>query len=144
MGCSHLAFFSFCRSREVTVPSKTSYDPRVHLSLSDIKCDNPSNPSTVSIFIKRLKTDQPCNGVKVYIGKTKDDLCPVTALLTYLKMHGKHQGPLLQWSTCVPLTRERFVQEVKSALVLVGVDASKYSGLLVSELGQRPRQLQQG
>ena len=64
----------------------------------------------------------------MYIGKTKDDLSPVTAILTYLKMRGKNPGPLLQWSTGVPLTRGRFVEEVKSALVLVGVDTSKYSG----------------
>ena len=123
-----ITFFSFCRSGEVTVPSESSYDPRIHLSLQDVKCDNSRNPKVLSILLKRSKTDQLCRGVKVYVGRTNDDLCPVQAFLTYLKLRGPSQGPLFRWKSGAPLTRERFVEAVRSALTSAGIDARSFSG----------------
>ena len=123
-----LTFFSFCQSGEVCVPTESSYDPPFHLSFEDVMCNNPSNPSVLSILIKRSKTDQLARGVKVYIGKTNDDPCPVTALMCYLKLRGSNQGPLFQWKSGSPLTRGKFVDEVRSALNSLGIDAAKFSG----------------
>lgn len=117
-----LTFFSFCHSG---VPSESSYDPQVHLSICDIKGNDSKDPSVISIFLKRTKTDQVGKGVKVYIGRTNDDLCPITALMRYLRFRGSCQGPLFQFVRNSP---EKFVEEVKVALTSAGIDASRFSG----------------
>ena len=72
----------------MTVEKEDQYDPTSHLSYGDITVDNPTAPTIISIVIKKSKTDQGRKGVKVFIGKTSDDLCPVTALLSYLALRG--------------------------------------------------------
>ena len=67
------------------------YDPTAHLSYGDLAVDNPTAPTVISIMIKKSKTDQGRKGVKVFVGKTSDDLCPVTALLSYLTLRGGEQ-----------------------------------------------------
>ena len=48
-----LCFFAFLRAGEMTVPSDTSYDPAVHLSIKDVSVDDSRNPSIVCIRIKQ-------------------------------------------------------------------------------------------
>ena len=88
------AFFGFCRSGELTVPREGDYDPSVHLSLRDVACDNQQRPTVVSLLLRRTKTDQARRGVKIVLGVTRTDLCPVQALLEYLSLRGREPGPL--------------------------------------------------
>ena len=39
-----LAFFGFLRSSEFTIPTQSSYDPEVHLSVKDVAVDNKAKP----------------------------------------------------------------------------------------------------
>ena len=52
-----IAFFGFLRIGEMVVPSKDTYDPNVHLNLSDVSVDNPERPTMLRISIKQSKTD---------------------------------------------------------------------------------------
>ena len=52
-----LCFFAFLRVGEMTVLDDMAYDPSVHPSIKDILVDNSSNPSSMCIKIKQLKTD---------------------------------------------------------------------------------------
>ena len=113
---STTAFFGFCRSGEITVSSADSYDPQSHLSFSDLAVDQPSAPSMMSILLKHSKTDQGRKGMKIVIGKTNDDLCPVAALLAYLKIRGSQPGPLFLWQSGTTLTKNKFVEEIRIAL----------------------------
>jgi len=79
------------------VEKKDSYDLDYHPSFKELGVDNPSNTSIVSLLIKQSKSNQERRGVKVYIDKTGNDLCPVAALLTYLSRRGDKPGPLFQW-----------------------------------------------
>ena len=56
------------------------YDPKTHLSLADVTVDNAVSPSIIALNIKYSKTDQGRVGVRVILGRTGDDLCPVVAL----------------------------------------------------------------
>ena len=73
---------------------ENKYDPSVHLSFSDIAVDNAESPNMISLNIKRSKTDQGAVGVRVILGKTDNDLCPVSALLAYLARRGDSPGAL--------------------------------------------------
>ena len=90
---SAVTFFTFCRSGETTVSS--TYDPSIHLSLSDLVADRAADPTLISLNIKQSKTDQGRIGIKVIVGRTGGDICPVSALLRYLLEEVQNQGPCL-------------------------------------------------
>lgn len=123
-----LCFFAFLRSGEITVPNDTDYDVGAHLSFDDVSVDSFSSPSTLKVRIKASKTDPFRMGVDVYVGRSGDLLCPVTAVLAYMVARGKGTGPFFRFQDGKPLTRVRFVARVRDALAKAGVDQSAYSG----------------
>lgn len=125
---STTAFFGFFRSGEITVNPDGSYDPHSHLSYGDLAVDKPSTPSMISIHLKHSKTDQARKGVKIILGSTNDDLCPVSAMLAYLKVRGSHPGPLFQWKSGIPLSKSKFVEEVRIALEAARLPAKSFAG----------------
>ena len=125
---STTSFFSFCRSGEITVPGENDYDPSTHLSFSDRQADHGSHPNTIYLLIKQYKTDQVRKGVTVIIGKMGDDTCPVSALLRYLALRGNKPGLLFQWEQGSPLSKPRYVKEVRAALTDAKLPAHNFAG----------------
>ena len=121
-------FFGFLRSGEATVPSLNSYDPLTHLSLGDVNIDSTVSPRSIRLLIKASKTDPFRVGVYIYMGKTECLLCPVAALLSYIERRGLDPGPLFRLEDKRPLTRDKFVREVRQALKAAGYDEEKYAG----------------
>ena len=122
-----LAFFGFLRAGEFTVPGNTVYDCSTHLSWGDLAVDNPASPGILSVHLKASKTDPFRKGITLYIGKVPSELCPVSAMLAYLLVRGKQPGPLFQFKDGKPLTRQRFVQAVRGALISAGIQADRYA-----------------
>ena len=110
------------------VPSNESYDASVHLSMQDISVDDSKNPSILRIRIKQSKTDPFWKGVDLYIGKTGSQLCPGSAMLTYLFARGMSPGPLFRFEGGKVLSRQRFVDAVRDGLHRAGIEESKYCG----------------
>ena len=121
-------FFTFSRSGEMTVPAGKAFNPKVHLSVEDVSVDRRVQPRVVSIRLKRSKTDQEGRGATLIMGRSENDLCPVEALMQYLRRRGTRQGPLFQWKNGSPLTRMQFVTEVRRALSEAGLPAQNYAG----------------
>ena len=48
----------------------------------------------LSINLKHSKTDQERKGMKIIIGKVKEDLCVIFAMLNFLKIRGSYPGSL--------------------------------------------------
>jgi len=128
VGSCYNNFLGFCRSREVTVECESKFDPQVHLSFSDLAVDNALAPNAISINLKQSKTDQLRKGVKLVIGRTNDDLCPISALLSYLSHRGNTPGPLFQWDNQMPLSKSKFVEHVHQALVAANIPAHLFTG----------------
>ena len=82
------AFFGFFRLGELLAPSAKAFDPAYHLNLADLSANHKSDPSVIHLQIKASKTDPFHRGVTVVLGKTGKDLCPVKALLNYLRVRG--------------------------------------------------------
>ena len=82
-------------------------------------------PSIISLLIKRSKTNR---GVKVFIGLTGDDLCPVQALLDYLKVRRDAPGALFWWQDGSPLSQMRFVSAIRQALSTANLPAEDFWG----------------
>ena len=122
-------FFGFLRSGEITIPSVKDYDPGAHLSYGDVTLDSNTTPSIVQVVIKASKTDPFRKGVKVYLGRTDNNLCPVAAVVAYLALHHKlGAGPFFKFQSGTALTRASFVDRVRKALKEAGMDADKFSG----------------
>ena len=121
-------FFGFLRVGEFTVQSQSSYDPQVHLSLSDLSFDDHRAPTMVYLRIKQSKTDPFGQGVDVYVGATRKAVCPVDALLRYLEVHSSTAGPLFIHADGIPLTRASLVSRLKQALCQVGIQPDAFNG----------------
>ena len=119
------AFFGFFRMGEITEQSVAGCRG---VTVKDVAVDDHESPSVIRIHLRRSKTDQFGRGVDVYLGSTGDELCPVAALLAYLAVRGGEDGPLFRFRDCRALTREVFVDKVRSALSILGYDASSYAG----------------
>ena len=125
---STLCFFGFFRMGELTVPSDTTFNKAVHLTPSDIAVDSTQSPSMLQVRLKKSKTDQEGKGMLIYVGKTNNILCPVSAMLAYLSIRGTKEGPLFHFKDGRALTKERFIPIIRGALTAAGIDATKYSG----------------
>uniref|UniRef100_A0A1X7TJP6 Tyr recombinase domain-containing protein n=1 Tax=Amphimedon queenslandica TaxID=400682 RepID=A0A1X7TJP6_AMPQE len=121
------AFFGFCRSGEITVPQGRVYDPQVHLSFRDLAVDNSLHPNVISLLLHCSKTDQERRGVRIILGRTDADLCPVSALLKYLVHRGRGPGALFMLDG-EPLERTRLVEEVCRTHTRAGLPAGNFAG----------------
>jgi hypothetical protein len=86
--CS-LAFFGFLRVSDFTCSG--SFDPLVHLSISDVSFDTSG---CLHLFIKTSKTDPFRRGVSLSIGASGKRICAVSAVRRYLQVRGNTPGPL--------------------------------------------------
>ena len=111
-----------------TNSAESGYDEGAHLNFQDISVDSFANPQVLQVAIKRSKTDPFRTGVTIYIGRTNCELCPVAAVLAYMRRRGPSPGPLFRFADGKPLARPQFVTEVKQALTMAGVDSTCFSG----------------
>ena len=121
-----LGYFCCLRSGEFTSSSST---PSV-MRRSDVAVDSHSSPSVVKIMLRprKSKTDPFGRGVELFAGRTGRDLCPVTALLNYLAIRSKEDGPLFILQDGRPLSRDLLVKKVRYALGIAGFQQDAYSG----------------
>ena len=123
-----VCFFGFLRAGEIVVPSLSAYDPSVHLSFGDVTLDSREALTLAQVTIKASKTDPFRKGVAIYLGRTSNELCPVTAVATHLAARGGTPGPFFQFQNGRPLTRETFVAKTRQLLEETGVNAKEYAG----------------
>ena len=110
------------------VPSDREYDPSVHLSYGDVRVDSTVQLQFLEVPLKASKTDTFRKGVTVYLGRKYSNLCPVSAILSYMVQRGSEGGPFFWFSNDRFLTRERLVASMRSALDKAGIDSQKYAG----------------
>ena len=123
-----LAFYCFLRSGEVCVAVGEDFDEHRDLTPQDIAIDNVSNPQMLKVHIKCSKTDPFRAGTDIFIARTKDDLCPVAAMLAWLVKRGRTPGPLFRFQSGHPLSRSIFVRSFKQALASANIDPNGFTG----------------
>ena len=77
---------------------------------------------------KAIKTDPFRQGVNIFLGQSKQEICPVAALLSYMALRGNAQGPLFLYDDGTSLSRNRLVREVKRALTEAERDCTGFRG----------------
>ena len=121
-------FFGFLRVGEFTVRTAADFDPSSSLMLEDVAVDKHDDPSMVRIRLKQSKTDPFRHGVDVFLGCTRADLCPVSALLAYIAVRPAVRGPLFVFGDGSFLSRDKLVTSVRTALQQAGMSAQSYTG----------------
>ena len=117
----------FLRSSEFTIPTQSSYDPEVHLSVKDVAVDNKAKPRMLKVNIKQSKTDPFRQGVTLCLGKTDLQLCPVDALLPYLVVRGNREGPQFILGDGRRLTRDLFSNSLDNTLASLCINSGEYN-----------------
>ena len=110
------AFFGFLRVGAFTIPAGGSYDPSCHPSLHNVAVDNRANPCLLQLLLRQSKTDPFKQGIKVYMGATDSTVCPIQAVLSYLKQRSTKPGPLFITEKGKGWTRSMFSSSLKSIL----------------------------
>ena len=120
-------FFGFLRSGEATVLSRSSYDPTVYLSITDISLDSAEDPRTVVVHMKASKTDPFRMGVTIFVGKDLDGLVPdVCAARLHLDERPGTRSTVSVRGR-LPTHQDALVREVHQALTTAGLDPTPYS-----------------
>ncbi|XP_028406820.1 uncharacterized protein LOC114529267 [Dendronephthya gigantea] len=123
-----LAFFGFLRCSEFTCNSP--FDPECHLSRNDIIFHpNILHAEYYDVLIKRSKTDPFRRGCRLTIGSSRNKLCPVRAMKTYLlqSSSGQTPRPLFQFTSGVPLTRVTLTSHLRHLLQGQGLAENLYA-----------------
>lgn len=119
-----LAYFGFLRSAEFTVPNLPSFDPSIHLAVKDITVDVVPNPTCLRVNIKASKTDPFRQGCCIYIGRGNSPLCALEAVMNYLALRGKVEGPLFLLQNGQPLTRGLLTDWVRQIVASAGLNGN--------------------
>lgn len=114
-----VAFFGFLRASEFTVPPH-GFLANKHLSLKDISVDKQPIPDNVFMQLKYSKTDQFGKGANIVLARTDTDVCPVSALMSYLHVRGPTPGPLFLLLNGMPLTKSRLNTRLQHILKQCG------------------------
>ena len=114
-------FLFFLRSEEATVPIQTSFDPSVHLSITDVMLGSQTTPKVIMIRIKASKTDLFREGTTIPLVRTDSDLCPVAPLFSYVATRSLNSGPLFIFPDGSPLTRQSLIREICIAPELISL-----------------------
>ena len=122
------AFFGFFRLGELLQSLQAHFNPELHLSWGDMAVDNPQNPKMLKLRLRQSKTDQFGRGVDVVLGKTGCEICPVSAVLSYVSVRGGQQGPFFLKSTKRPLLKQDFITEIRGVLTVIGFPKDQYAG----------------
>lgn len=119
-----LGYFGFLRAGEFTATS--GVPPSIRLA--DVSVDSNTAPSVLKVHLRKAKTDPFGKGVDLFLGKTGAPLCPVAAMLKFLGVRSKEDGPLFILEGGAPLSRDLLVKKVRRALESAGLDQSQYTG----------------
>jgi hypothetical protein len=107
-----LAFFGLLRVSEYTSKWVSRYEEDATLMISDISVDMSNR--IIHVHIKVSKTDPFRQGVTIRISATNNDLCPFTALTSFLQVRGSAFGPLFTFGNNSYLTRNHVTRLLKS------------------------------
>ena len=88
-GRSSLPFFSLRSSGVRTIPLEKSFHPLAQLMVDNISVDDFMKPSVLAYQLRKSKINSLWGGIKIALGQTQNEFCPISAQLSYLQRRGK-------------------------------------------------------
>ena len=119
-----LAFYGFLRASEYSCPTHSKFTNTRHLLLRDISITTNS----LSVHLKRSKSDRFGKSATVLVGATGSSTCPVRAMHKFLTARqAQPSGPLFTFTSGKFLTRSDISRTTKRLLRAAGIDPVRYS-----------------
>ena len=121
-------FYGCLRSGEICITPGTIFNKDIHLCVSDVEIDNANK--MFSLYLKHSKTDRSNQGVRIFIGCSKEPTCAFCSMKSYLEQSTNlaPNDPLFQDGYGNVLNRETFIKALRLALAVSGIDPKNYSG----------------
>ena len=114
-----IAFFGLMRVGEIT----RAKNGVVALYLHQVQV----MPEYIVLTISHFKHNLTCKPIELVLPAQADvDICPVRVMQRYLSVRGLHDGPLFCYVDNKPVSRDFFINGLKSALNFCGLDVSLY------------------
>ncbi|XP_062572696.1 uncharacterized protein LOC134234642 [Saccostrea cucullata] len=123
-----LPFCAFLRVGEITKTNTTTQHFLLFGNVT-VGSDSPQN-RFIDINIPHFKHSKANNTTLRLKQNTKDPLvCPYKALLHYLNLrkHSSHAEPLFSFMDGLPISRQYFTQQLRSALAFCNLDLQSYN-----------------
>ena len=119
-----VSFFGFLRIGEFSSASAT-FDPNRDLRIADVTFSDAS----LSITLRRSKTDREGNGLAVTIARTNSEFCPFASMSSYLgsRTAVSADEPLFVTGTNVPMSKAWFAARFRLLCIWCGLDAKRYT-----------------
>ena len=112
-----VTFFFFFLISEVVAASKADKAGRC-LMWDDLQFED----NGIRLRLRKSKTDQAGRGAWVALAPaSREELCPIAAMRSYLKLQGNQQGFLFQHANGSPLTKYQFWAVASKALQAMGL-----------------------
>ncbi len=125
-----MCFFGFFRAGELLCQTN-AFDPHYHLTIGDVRVQNHQNESCVCVFLKRCKTDPFGQGTEVFLFKTNNSLCPVTAAIDLINLHSAKgavlSDPFFKLEDNMPLTKSKMVGMLQTVIQKAGFNPAPYT-----------------
>ena len=117
-----VTFFGAFRISEVVAASKADATGRC-LMWDDLQLED----SGMRLRLRRSKTDQAGQGTWVALAPaSREELCPIAAMRSYLKSRGSQPGFLFQHANGSPLTKYQFWAVASKALQALGLGECQF------------------
>ena len=117
-----IAFHGFFRVGEIVLSKR--WQAHQIVGIEHVKFHSRDNTEFIKIVIPYSKTDQYGQGVTIKIDETKNKVCPVQLLKTFLAQRPSTKGPLFCHFSGKPVTRYQFCAVLNKVLNFMGIDAS--------------------
>ncbi len=117
-----VAYFVFFRVSEFT--TSPPFNTFSHLSVADVTRLQVTFETHLRLLIKTSKTDPFGRGCFIYLAPTRQCVCFVTALQSYLEVRGPAPGPLFVWADGSPLTGAQVNHYLRILLSRVGISGN--------------------
>ena len=108
--------------------SSSTCNQSTDLSWGDVATDSRHTPTLLRMHLKRSKCDQFGEDVGVFVGRTRNKLCPVAAMLTYLAVRGDAPHSLFIDRQQQPLTKSSFAIRIRRILESPGYLDANFAG----------------
>lgn len=120
-----LAFCAFLRVGEIT---KTSGSKQHFLLAKQVTLNKDPLGKSIELNIPHFKHSNLSTTLHIQQNTTNPKLCPFAALHNFLEVrnHKSSVEPLFSFMDCLPVSRQFFTEQLKSALSFCGLDTNKY------------------
>ncbi|XP_078322501.1 uncharacterized protein LOC111113080 isoform X1 [Crassostrea virginica] len=121
-----LSFFAFLRVGEVSAKCRSNVKNVIRME--NLVLDEPlKNAKYMTLTLRHFKHNDSCRPVCLHIALQKcKSICPVRAMIKYIKARGSGSGPLFTFDGYSPITQSYFTSELKNTLCYVGLDPKLY------------------